>query len=81
MRIGFALSVLRTIVFLASQADRRNYSPTYLQQQAVFQAKNEKRVNNSKKRQVSNGPRGQRLEGVTSSISIKELMDGFRGFL
>ena len=81
MRIVFALTVLGTMLFLASQADRRNYSPTYLQQQAVFQAKNNKRVNNSKKRQVSNRPRGQRLDGVTSSKSIKELMDGFRGFL
>ena len=81
MRIVFALTVLGTMLFLASQGDRRNYSPTYLQQQAVFQAENEKAINDFEKRPVSNKARGQRLDGVTSPKSIKELMDGFRGFL
>ena len=81
LKIIFSIVFLMTMLYLASQGDRRNYSPTYLQQQAVFQAELEKRINDDEKRRVSNKPRGKRLDGVTSSKSIKELMEGFRGFL
>jgi len=81
LKIIFSIVFLMTMLYLASQGDRRNYSPTYLQQQAVFQAELEKRINDDEKRRVSNKPRGQRLDGVTSSKSIKELMKGYQGFL
>lgn len=81
MRIVFALTVLGTMLFLASQGDRRNYSPTYLQQRAVFKKDLERAIAQDNKNLNSNIPIATRLDGVTSSKSIKELMDGFRGFL
>ena len=81
MRIVFALTVLSTMLFLASQGDRRNYSPTYLQQRVVFKANLEKAIAQDKENLNRNIPMARRLDGVRGGKSIKELMDGFRGFL
>ena len=44
LKIIFSIVFLMTMLYLASQGDRRNYSPTYLEQKVIFEANLEKAI-------------------------------------
>ena len=90
MRIVFALTVLGTMLFLASQGERYNFKNklSYEEGRRIFEAAYSKRAdlirasrNNSVNDTLSNKPKARRLDNAQGAKSIKELMDGFRGFL
>ena len=88
MRIVFALTVLGTMLFLASQGERYDFKLSYDERRKNFETSNAKeaelirtRVKSKVKRVTPERPRARRLDNAPGEKSIKELMDGFRGLL
>ena len=74
--------VLGFMLYLASGVDRRNYSPTYLEQKVIFEANLEKAIARDKENLNRNIPMARRLDdGIQGDIPIQDLMKGLKGFL
>ena len=74
--------VLGFMLYLASGVDRRNYSPTYLEQKVIFEAKLEKAIARDKENLNRNIPMVRRLDdGIQGDIPIQDLMKGLKGYL
>ena len=74
--------VLGFMLYLASGADRRNYSPTYLEQKVIFEANLEKAIARDKENLNRNIPMARRLDdGIQGDIPIQDLMKGLKGYL
>ena len=82
LKIIFSIVFLMTMLYLASQGDRRNYSPTYLEQKVIFEANLEKAIARDKENLNRNIPMARRLDdGIQGDIPIQDLMKGLKGFL
>jgi hypothetical protein len=74
--------VLGFMLYLASGVDRRNYSPTYLEQKVIFEAKLEKAIARDKENLNRKIPMVRRLDdGIQGDIPIQDLMKGLKGYL
>ena len=74
--------VLGFMLYLASGGDRRNYSPTYLEQKVIFEANLEKAIARDKENLNRNIPMARRLDdGIKGDIPIQDLMKGLKGYL
>ena len=74
--------VLGFMLYLASGVDRRNYSPTYLEQKVIFEANLEKAIARDKENLNRNIPMARRLDdGIQGDIPIQDLMKGLKGYL
>ena len=74
--------VLGFMLYLASGVDRKNYSPTYLEQKVIFEANLEKAIARDKENLNRNIPMARRLDdGIQGDIPIQDLMKGLKGYL